>query len=1232
MHVYLLFQFLLNCITGIEYIVPESLLIPVEERNYQFYVKQDIFALFTPTTIFYPGVISVDSKNANSKSSCVVQFDTDEKECSAIQRTIDNKYVFSKDHILASMPNCGICSHRLKNRLNVPYSKCVECDKAYSFHANCVDMYATTYGGNYNHSDVIADYKQMKNFICQGCLQKCFICGCKHPFDYKNATLYKCPTCPVGNKATCIISVSRRNAMSGCISKLPEDGKKKYLAGNYGCFECRKHATCYKYDTKRVFNDNMKEDLETDLLNIIEDTFIQPFIKKSKSSKDLLNMRECHSYCRKYLSHLDTKTENIFMLNSPTSEKWNGLFLTAQTITNFMQQDYIVDEDLFNCVTFLLNGLEYKRAVLDGAPDAQNTFFYTQFGSTYLDAEINPLRNQATLKKYRKNRQTRPKIAKPAHNAFLLSTLKKWKKGIYEDFFVQRDFNVLHSIYTEETKPSNKPKSLWNIVIPVQNHHKSWRLMDVQFPSASLPNGNVDIIDCNNPAASHDWSDIMAPCFYAKFFGLCWHKSIDVSAITDMTQENFSKATYTEKKKLYCDTLDHFSFQFQNSNKRPMDMYENSGLYVLFQMIGMQLIKYRDIYGDDGLTIAFIEEYKATLQSCLMTTIIKIIKLLNDKPKFVYEPNSHDCDDNVKIWMECRRLVENKKVELKDIWVPFKEKSDLSRSQLPNGVGNKVDFKLLQPHKFYGGKPDYDYMNLFQRDNEKPRPIGKSGGKLFSKKRGGDAEPLKCVLVKLILDCFEVNESRLKRHEKYKKVEMMKVLEDHITHCLMHFTTILLVDHEKIIEYIQGGKEVPKYQSKTDEVYGNKTVHPVDIFAILIVEKTVEVEKNYCSLVHFLCVKRGYEGLGYAKKLLVFSMKDPELKKKDFYLVSKLPHPYKVKNVKPLHMNEETYKKWVKAKSKNNFYKYHKVGEYYRGSECHNLVFKDAEMLFGNSDRFASMPLGNVTNSSSIYIVDNNTKHSIVCTEEGTFYSRNAFFGWFETSIELLKYYNVPDTKIKLAREHIMKEIVLYEAGAKSSVLGKDQVDELAKGLELPLEYQQTTYGNDLHGCVWLSVCQVLYNVNREQSELLLNEYIIKPERFQFLTIFQPKKTGSNSLDKMMKEVKGCRYRVIHVKPGQVDLTKYVLEERTAGVFVAVLEDTFGGHGHCVGINKATDELFDPMEQKVMSITKDTLDIACGRNRSFRKLKYVGELDEYRFNQTLNTKRKRKKEANEVHK
>ena len=121
-------------------------------------------------------------------------------------------------------------------------------------------------------------------------------------------------------------------------------------------------------------------------------------------------------------------------------------------------------------------------------------------------------------------------------------------------------------------------------MIPVQNNHKSWRLVNVHFPCQSFPNGYVDFMDCTNPAKSHNWSDIMAPCFYAKFFGLCWHKSIDVTNISDMTQDPFTKATYTEKKKVSCDTLDHSSFKLHNSEKSSINMYENSGLYVLFQI------------------------------------------------------------------------------------------------------------------------------------------------------------------------------------------------------------------------------------------------------------------------------------------------------------------------------------------------------------------------------------------------------------------------------------------------------------------------------------------------------------------------------------------------------------------------------------------------------------------------------------------------------------------------
>ena len=745
----------------------------------------------------------------------------------------------------------------------------------------------------------------------------------------------------------------------------------------------------------------------------------------------------------------------------------------------------------------------------------------------------------------------------------------------------------------------------------------------------------VSIRDCNDPASPKDWSDRMSLCFYAKFFGMCWNKSFATTTIYDMKEDSFSKVEYLKKKqtKGVCDSLDHTSSQDGNKiqvrNKRKHNDYycENSGLFVLFQVIGTQVVKVCDRYDEEGLTVEVIEQNKKLLQSCVLTTIMKIINLFNTKPDYVYEPNLNDCDDNVTIWRECRKQVENKKVELKDIWVPFKVKSDLIRSKLPRGVGNTVDLDMLQPDQFYGGKPDYDYMKLFQGLSEKPRPIAKENAKLIAKRRGGDKEPMRDALIKLVMDCFKVNEKKLNTRLKETKNSKMKELKDNVMHCLMHFSTFILVDHENIQEYIEGEKVVEEFEEEKNAKSRKRIVHPVDIFAIMIVEKTVEYEENFYSLIHYLCVKRGYEGLGYAKKLLVFSMKDQGLTDKDFYMVSKLPQPYQVNQVKPFHMTDVAYKQYVRSKSKTCFYKHHKVGEIFKGYDMVDVVFDGAVLLKGDSKRFARLPLENVTFSSAIYTVDNNSKFSILCTEEEVFYSRNAFFGWIETDIDLLLYYNVPKTKIELAKKYRMKEVILYEAGAKQATLGEKECKDLTTGLTLPFKYHQKTYGQDLHGCVWLSACQVLYNINREQSTLLLDYYMKNPHDYQFLTIFQAKKSTSKSLDKMMKKVQGCNFRVVHVKPGAgVDMTKYILEERTAGIFVAVLEDTFGGRQHCVGLNKATMELYDPMESVVMAINKESLDIACGPNRSFKRLRVVGELDEYRFNKSRNNSKKRKRD------
>ena len=63
----------------------------------------------------------------------------------------------------------------------------------------------------------------------------------------------------------------------------------------------------------------------------------------------------------------------------------------------------------------------------------------------------------------------------------------------------------------------------------------------------------------------------------------------------------------------------------------------------------------------------------------------------------------------------------------------------------------------------------------------------------------------------------------------------------------------------------------------------------------MIVENNIEHKDATCTMIHFLCVKRGYEGLSYANKLMRYAFTDRRLQKTDVYVVSKLPPPYSVK-------------------------------------------------------------------------------------------------------------------------------------------------------------------------------------------------------------------------------------------------------------------------------------------------------------------------------------------------
>ena len=131
----------------------------------------------------------------------------------------------------------------------------------------------------------------------------------------------------------------------------------------------------------------------------------------------------------------------------------------------------------------------------------------------------------------------------------------------------------------------------------------------------------------------------------------------------------------------------------------------------------------------------------------------------------------------------------------------------------------------------------------------------------------------------------------------------------------------------------------------------------------------------------------------------------------------------------------------------------------------------------------------------------------------------------------------------------------------------------------IPNKYHQSFYGDNLNGCVWLAACQLFYVFKPNLSERMIKYYSNNLQKFEFLRIFENKKSGVSSLDEELRSMLDCHYRMKHVKPGaQQDLTDFILNTRTSGYFVAILRDNYGATTHVVGIDSYRRELYDAME------------------------------------------------------
>ena len=353
-------------------------------------------------------------------------------------------------------------------------------------------------------------------------------------------------------------------------------------------------------------------------------------------------------------------------------------------------------------------------------------------------------------------------------------------------------------------------------------------------------------------------------------------------------------------------------------------------------------------------------------------------------------------------------------------------------------------------------------------------------------------QDIKQLVLSLIMECFSIDVKKMPKGSlsSLSGDDYLKDLESHVEEKMLQYSTYFLIDHRDIKGILDRGENIERIAPCKRKIGGNAEViiHPVDIYAVAIVEKFVEFKDQPCSIIHYLSVKRGYEGLGYARKLLKHTFEDNDLYNKAVYAVTQLPPPFKVNGSKTSNRGSRFFTELKKMSPVND-------------SACSDLIYDKAIVQASTGNQLSSLQWPAALDSSAVYHVDNDIKQSIVCAGRNIYYAKNSFFGWMKVDRKKLIDL-VSKSKVELAERTQMYEIVLYSGGNRNESSNRN-ITNPQYSMQLPMEYHQATYPSERGGCVWLSMCQVLYNVDKDQSKMLVEKCSKNPEMFDFLTIFQ---------------------------------------------------------------------------------------------------------------------------------
>ena len=430
--------------------------------------------------------------------------------------------------------------------------------------------------------------------------------------------------------------------------------------------------------------------------------------------------------------------------------------------------------------------------------------------------------------------------------------------------------------------------------------------------------------------------------WYAKLFGMIWNNLNKEIFTKDMVPDLFKKAD--RKNVQWHDeitTLDHLHHK---SDPTDSVSREHSGFNIAIMLFLKEFMAMTtpsegfDIPSGNG---AELEKYLSNFKLYVLNIIIDILTIMNPSipQKYIYDPEFHNCDDNVILWRKCLSMVKDDKLSEDKIWDEMRKQCDRLNTKSNKSLKGLVD--VNSERYVTNSSIEKEHVLLYMGAREKVRSFKRN--KMPIIRNCDENKFLKEDIIGLVLGCFKANNSKMSRHLKMSNEESMKILRDYIEELLMKFSTYLLIDHADIKEFISTDVKVQKNSNKFGVT--GKEVHPVDIYGVMIVENDIQHKDATCTLIHFLCVKRGYEGLSYANKLMRYAFSDKNLQSTEVYAVSRLPPPYSVRHEDLQYRIRDDHHYHDRKILPDSYFTSQKLTLDYKDTACRDLVLCDSKIL-----------------------------------------------------------------------------------------------------------------------------------------------------------------------------------------------------------------------------------------------------------------------------------------------